>query len=116
MTTYLVCGGRDFTDMELMTRELDDRPVSAIVHGDCRGADRLAGEWAKLRGHPEIIVPANWKFYDKEAGFIRNTWMLKLIPFHVVLAFPGGGGTANMVAQARQIGVPVKEIADEIPF
>ena len=110
MTTYLVCGGRDFADKELMNRILSNRKVSAIVHGDAAGADRMAGEWAKERGIPVIVVPANWKYYGRNAGPIRNGWMLQFIPFHNVLAFPGGRGTANMVKQAKQMAIPVEEI------
>ncbi len=116
MTVYLVCGGRKFANKGQLYEELDDRPVSAIVHGDAKGADRLAGQWASERGIPEILVPANWIYHHKGAGPIRNGWMLKFVRVDVVLAFPGGTGTANMVSQARAAGIPVKEISAEIPF
>ena len=110
MTVYLVCGGRDFHDLEFMDRELSDRTVTAIVHGDAKGADKLAGQWAAERGIPEIVVPANWTYHKRSAGPIRNCWMLKFVKVDVVLAFPGGRGTANMMTQAKKAGIPVKEM------
>ncbi len=107
---YLVCGGRDFADRVPLEHELYKRPVGAIVHGGARGADRMAGDWARKNGIPEIRIDANWDFYAKKAGPIRNGWMLEFVRVDVVLAFPGGSGTANMVAKARKAGIPVKEI------
>lgn len=107
---YLVCGGRDFADRVPLEYELYKRPVGAIVHGGARGADRMAGDWARENGIPEIRVDANWTFHKKAAGPIRNGWMLEFVRVDVVLAFPGGSGTANMVAKAREAGIPVKEI------
>ena len=45
----LVCGGRDYQDKALVYAALDalDRKhgISAIIHGDARGADRLGKAW-----------------------------------------------------------------------
>lgn len=104
-------GGRDLTDQGLVYRALYDRPVTAVVHGRCRtGADTFASRWARDNGVPEILVPAQWDFYKKTAGPLRNGWMIEFIPIGVVLAFPGGPGTANMVKRARAAGLRVKEI------
>ena len=110
MTVYLVCGGRDFQDAELLHGILDDRPVTAIVQGGARGADSLASRWAKRNGIPDIKVDANWDFYGKKAGGLRNGWMLNFIKVDIVLAFPGGTGTANMVKRAEAANIPVREI------
>lgn len=108
----LVCGGRDFIDQTLLSGFLDANAskITAIVHGNASGADRMAGDWAAVRGLPEIRVPANWGFYKNAAGPIRNGWMLTFCKPDVVAAFPGGNGTANMVDQARKAGVRVIEV------
>lgn len=77
-------------------------PVTAVVHGDASGADRMAGNWAHDRGIAEIKVPANWTRYDGAAGAIRNQWMIDLVPVDVVLAVRGEDGTADMVRRAKQ--------------
>lgn len=67
----------------------------------------MAHVWAFFEGCPVIRMDANWDFYGKKAGPIRNTWMLKYATPDLVIAFPGGGGTADMVAQAEAAGIDV---------
>lgn len=97
MNVFLVCGGRDFRNRQLLFDTLDSKEVSCIVHGGAEGADSLAGEWAVSRKVPEIVIMAQWKGYGNSAGVIRNQWMLKFTKVTHVIAFPGGRGTANMI-------------------
>ena len=103
----IVCGGRDFDDVALLRDSMESLLLpkkSLVIIGGCRGADKLAAEWARDRGYHEVVVPANWERYGNFAGPVRNAAMLKLEP-DLVVAFPGGKGTANMVKQARAAGV-----------
>ena len=116
----LVCGGRDYTDAETLCTVLDEMlsglfegESMAIIHGNCKGADKLSGEWAKIRGIPVITVDANWDYYNKSAGHIRNYWMLKFCEPDLVIAFPGGRGTAGMVEKAHSAEVKVVEVTEE---
>jgi hypothetical protein len=114
VTRYLICGGRDFDDVSLMYRTLSAlilHPRQAvIIHGAARGADRMAGRWAFRAGAMVEPYPAEWSKYDLAAGPIRNRQMLDEGKPDVVIAFPGGTGTANMVKQARARGVLVVEV------
>lgn len=117
-TRYLICGGRDFEDyglMEKALRALILHPREAvIIHGAARGADTLAGRWGQCNGVAEIIAcPAHWKDHPKIAGPIRNVSMLAEHKPDVVIAFPGGRGTAHMVRIARAAGVVVIEVTGE---
>jgi len=109
--TVLVCGGRDFDDydhLEEFMDELNDQyPIARIVHGDAKGADRLAGEWAQSRRIDVSKYPANWKEHGNAAGPIRNRLMLDMESPDLVVAFPGSRGTQNMIDQAEGMGVPV---------
>lgn len=69
----------------------------------------MAGEWARLTGIRELAFPADWENYRRAAGPIRNRQMLVEATPDLVVAFPGGPGTANMIRQARAAGVPVHE-------
>lgn len=109
-TVLLVCGGRDYNNYERMKTILDHLAPNAIVHGCAKGADQMAGNYARARGIPEIRVPANWDFYEKPAGVFRNDWMLKFVKVTKVVAFPGGKGTADMVRKAKFEGFDVLEI------
>lgn len=112
MTRILVCGGRDYEDWMFLTRSLDaihlDRRITCVIHGAARGADTMAGDWAKSRDIPVEEYPVSkkdWHDLGKRAGHIRNARMLKLGRPDEVVAFPGGRGTADMVTKAFEAGV-----------
>lgn len=105
----LVCGGRDFKDWQLLYSVLDalrPKPIR-IIHGCARGADSLAGAWARVRGVSVHEFPAQWKERGPVAGPMRNQEMLERGEPDLVIAFPGGRGTADMVRRAEGAGVPV---------
>jgi hypothetical protein len=114
MTTALVCGGRNYADKAQMFAALDglrtSKHITSIVHGAASGADRLAGEWAKARGIECTSYPADWKRLGQSAGPIRNQRMLENERPSLVIAFPGGSGTADMKRRAVAAGVEVIEI------
>lgn len=104
----LVCGGRDFRDYALLGRTLTAiGGITCIVHGAARGADSLAASWGYRNKIPCIPKPADWDAHGRGAGIIRNMTMLQETKPDLVVAFPGGTGTANMVQIARAAGVDV---------
>lgn len=120
----LVCGGRTYADYYRISDELDDlchdrdwltepdrygrrHPKVCIISGMAPGADRLAIQWAIARDCPWLEFRADWKKHGKSAGMIRNRQMLEEGKPVVVVAFPGGKGTANMVDIAQRAGVEV---------
>ena len=116
----LVCGGRDFdraTAWNWLERfaygEIAEvtgvnRPkITALIHGGARGADEGAAEWGKSEGLRVLAFPADWKKHGKAAGPIRNQRMIDEGKPDVVIAFPGGRGTANMVGLAKASGIRV---------
>jgi UDP-N-acetylmuramoylalanine-D-glutamate ligase len=80
-----------------------------IITGGATGADRSAADWAALEFTDYEEYPANWKKHGKAAGPIRNKQMLDS-GVDLVIAFPGGAGTANMVKQAKKAGVKIIQI------
>lgn len=90
---------------------------SIIIHGACRtGADALAADWAKRHRIPELPFPADWRpkpleLLDLSAGPRRNQQMIDDGKPDLVIAFPGGTGTADCVKRARSEGIEVVEIA-----
>jgi hypothetical protein len=129
----LVCGGRDFADRDRVfavldfclqvSKEVDPTdPLDTVIHGACgwdadedappnpmRGADALADDWAHERDMKLYRVPAAWRRLGRKAGPIRNSGMLAYCP-DVVIAFPGGKGTAGMIALAKKDGIPTYEV------
>jgi hypothetical protein len=111
----LVCGGREFNDSELLWSELDKivqsvGTLSTIISGMARGADTLAVDYALANSLPIRKYPADWDRHGKAAGFIRNQQMLDEGNPDLVVAFPGGRGTADMVRRARKAGVEVRVV------
>ena len=110
----LVTGGRDYNNKEELYTTLDSIAskyhVEVLIHGAARGADTLAGIWAKDRGVEVIAVPANWTQYGRQAGPIRNRDMLNNHRPNLVVAFSGGKGTRDMVDISKKAGIKAVEI------
>jgi YspA, cpYpsA-related SLOG family len=110
----LVCGGRDYARRPQLERVLTDfhetHRFTMLIHGGARGADTMAGEWAVGKDIPVRVFHALWHKHGNAAGPIRNAQMLTEGRPDLVIAFPGGSGTASMVGLARQAGVEVQII------
>jgi hypothetical protein len=110
----LVCGGRDYHDTQRVYRALDQlhkrEPIGVVIEGDAPGPDRIAGYWARKKRIDNLKFPADWETYGKAAGPVRNKKMLDEGKPDLVVAFPGGRGTADMVQRARSAGVEVIEV------
>lgn len=112
----LVCGGRDFDDWELFHTSMSKicgHSCPTIIEGGAKGADFLARVWAKLYNLEYEEYPANWKKYGKGAGHIRNKQMLDEGKPDIVIAFPGGYGTLNMIKQSTRAGIKVVEVKND---
>lgn len=106
----LVCGGRDYDDIAKVSDTLDGLQPDMVIHGAARGADQLAQVWVDKHGVDFMQYPAKWETHGKAAGPIRNAKMLLHGKPDLVVAFPGGKGTADMIAQATRAGIPVMRI------
>lgn len=111
MRDVIVTGGRTFKDATFLGMVLHSLlPIGVLAHGAAPGADTLAARWAKREGVCAIAYPPDWS-RGRPAGPIRNRVMLLAHPHALVVAFPGGEGTADCVRQARKFGMRVFEIA-----
>jgi len=110
----LVCGGRRYSDRHKVYRVLDSMRdhIDWVVHGGATGADSFADDWAHERGKFVAKFPIygeTWNQYGYPAGPIRNEAMFKMRP-DLVIAFPGGKGTANAIRLAERYKVGVREV------
>jgi hypothetical protein len=107
---FLVCGGRDFDNIYLVRHALLQIPIEAVlVHGNASGADRQCADFWGRNGGKVEAHPADWTRHGKAGGPIRNQEMLDS-GVDLVIAFPGGRGTADMVRRAKKTGVRVIEL------
>ncbi len=120
----LICGGRDFTDKKLFHNTMNEidpstdekmlgDPELVVIHGGAKGADMMADEWAVVSWKNIERYKADWGKYGRGAGPIRNQQMIDEGKPDLVIAFPGGKGTADMVRRAKKAGIEVKEITNE---
>ena len=112
--TILVTGSREWTDRFTIFSALRQYPTCRLlIHGNARGADRIAAEIAEHLGFKIKSVPAQWDRYNKAAGAIRNRVMLDLNP-DLVLAFHSNlavsKGTKDCVEEAQRRKIPVRLI------
>jgi hypothetical protein len=114
----LICGGRDYSDVPNAVRALDklhkELMIEVVIEGDARGADRIAGYWARKRGITNLKYRVTQEDYAKHGRFlapkVRNQRMLDEGKPQLVIAFPGHGGTADMVQRAERAGVPIRTV------
>jgi hypothetical protein len=109
----IVCGGRTFRDRQAVFAALDrlhaKRGISFLIQGAADGADYLAWQWAEARGVPCGSYAANWQGEGRAAGTLRNQRMIDEGAADGVVAFPGGRGTADLIARAKRAGLKVWE-------
>lgn len=101
----LVCGGRGYSDSQFVSEILDGlsqelAPITAIIQGGARGADSHAAAWADKNNCLSLTFHADWTKHGRSAGPIRNRRMIDEGRPDLVVAFPGGRGTADMISQA----------------
>lgn len=108
----LVFGGREYANRKRIAAILAPLKPTQVIHGRCRGADKLAGEWAETNGVPVKEFPADWGKFGPAAGPIRNKQMLDEGQPDMCVGFPGGKGTLNMATLARAAGIRVVMVDD----
>ena len=114
-------GGRDLAwPQQRIAAELLARSsgclVHLLLHGGARGADAAIGRAAQQLGWSALVMPAQWQLHGRAAGPIRNRELLQQaiakavahtspgsLTSVLVVAFPGGPGTASLVREARRM-------------
>lgn len=130
-----VTGGRDFDSWHLVVHTLRQMPEDAIlVHGAASGADSQCAEWWDMQGRVCEPHPADWTApcrptckdghrrtrpdgsdYCPAEGPYRNQRMVDS-GLDLLIAFPGGRGTADMVRRCQEAGVRVLDpLRGEVP-
>lgn len=106
----IVCGGRSYFNKLHVWKVLDEvlriHGPFILIEGGAAGADTSARLWAQDRKVDSETHHANWAKHGKSAGSIRNSEMLDS-GCDLVIAFPGGRGTVDMVSKAKQRNIEV---------
>lgn len=114
MSSFVVCGGRDYFRrhrvFQILDAAVERLGLTELASGLAAGADTDARLWAEARGVPFTGFKADWNLYGRGAGIIRNRVMLAEFAPEVVIAFPGGRGTADCVSRAQGMGIRVIKV------
>lgn len=87
----LITGDRNYINFEIVKKTFEilapscEVKTCTVIHGNAKGADKLAGNYAESLGYQMIVKPADWKKYGKGAGPIRNLEMIAENPDIVII-------------------------------
>ena len=113
-TLVAIAGGKSVADADAVWSTLDLAKAKygdmVLLHGGGPGVEKIAASWAEARGVNQVVCRPDWSAHGKAAPFRRNDELLNLLPKGVI-AFPGSGITGNLVDKARQLGIPVLNVA-----
>ncbi|NVZ99610.1 DUF2493 domain-containing protein [Pseudomonas gingeri] len=112
----LICAGRYYMNASMCRKVLEAyqqvRRIEVLIHGGNQYLGSTLEDWARETGTHIVRYPSNWQLYGKQAERRRNQFMLLDSEPDLVLAFPGGNDTEELVAQARAIGIETLPIDD----
>ena len=113
MKKILICGSREWKDKEFIRKIIHEEMPDEVIVGGCRGVDALAEKCCKEDGFKALVFTAQWKYFGKKAGPIRNRQMLSLKP-DLVIAFhddlSNSKGTLDIIREAIKRNISVKVI------
>lgn len=107
-------GSRDWNDKakirEVIETYMEKYPtLNTVISGGGPGADTLSIQVAKELGLNTITFNAQWQYYGRMAGPLRNRKMLDEGKPDVVIAFRkdiNSRGTNGCMKEARERGIP----------
>ena len=82
-------------------------PITEIVSGTARGADRLGEQYANANSLPLKKMPAEWDKYGKSAGYKRNEQMAEYSDCLIAFWDGQSRGTKHMIDIARRLDLEV---------
>ena len=116
----LICGGRHFSDYNVLEKLVDtamnENELSGneieIVSGHCEGADILGEQYAKRHGISCKLFPAEWTKFGRAAGPIRNSQMIEYTsksfkPIVIAFVSPRSKGTMDTIKKAIRKGFTI---------
>jgi len=105
----IIAGSRDFHDYDVVLKAIKESQfnISEVVSGMASGVDQLAIRYAQENNLPLHEYWAEWEFYGKSAGPIRNRLMAKNADALIAIHSKDSKGTKNMIETALKEGLRV---------
>jgi hypothetical protein len=111
MYKVIIAGGRDFSDYELLDKNVYEFTLYQldleIVSGCANGADKLGEKYANTYGIPIKRFPADWDKHGKSAGYIRNKQMAEYADMLIAFWDGKSKGTNHMIDLATNSNLKI---------
>lgn len=111
----IIAGSRNATEFQVLSAiqeceiagPFNPYDAKEVVCGEAKGADREGKNWAIKNGIQVTSFPADWEFYGKRAGVVRNAQMGGYAT-HLLAVWDGKSpGTKHMIDYAVKKGLEV---------
>jgi len=101
---------------DVLARARQEWPDAVLVHGDAPGADRIAAALWRHWRLPLEAHPADWASHGRQAGFLRNQYMVDR-GADVCLAFirDHSHGASHTAQLAQAAGIPTRRYRNATP-
>lgn len=111
----IIAGGRNVPDIDSESIQAfinyhGITGITEIVSGTAKGVDRAGEDYANENGIPLKQFPANWAYYGRAAGHIRNKEMAEYADALLVIWDGKSSGSGNMKDNMIKLGKPYWEI------
>ena len=116
MFNVIIAGTRTFDDYDIFEEMVDKvfdillenykQSEIQIISGNAKGVDKLGEAYAKENGYKLMLYPANWDKYGKKAGPIRNSEMIKIANYLIVVWDGISRGTKDIISKAKANKIP----------
>ena len=110
----IIAGGRDFNNYDLLCRKADKilsrQTEIEIVSGIAKGADKLGERYSVERGYKITRFPADWNFFGKSAGYIRNVEMAEYADTLILFWNGKSKGSGHMLKIATEMKLKIRVI------
>lgn len=113
----IIAGTRTINNYAIVKKAIESASfeITEIVHGDCRGVDRLGKQWAKENGIKQIPFPTKWELYGNRAGSMRNEEMGQYADALIAIWDGKSRGTGHMIWYMKEVvKKPVKIFSSKI--
>ena len=101
----IIAGSRGITDYGTVLKAIGDSGwvPTTILSGTAKGVDLLGERFANEYNIPLERFPANWDFFGKRAGFVRNEEMARNADALLAIWDGKSRGTEQMIKIASRL-------------
>jgi len=111
----VIAGCRDYKNyneakefIDLCISNIKDEYELIFVSGNCSGADRLGEQYAKEKGYPIELYPAEWNKYGNSAGPKRNKHMAIIGDYFICFWDGKSKGTKSIISFITELHKPLR--------